>query len=80
MADDTLIKEIKATIAEQLGVDIEEVTEEKSFIEDLDADSLDLTELIMMLEEKFSVEIADNQAEKLKKVKDVIDFIKSKKA
>jgi len=79
MAEDTLVKEVLETIAEQLAVDVNEVTEEKSFIEDLNADSLDLTELIMTLEEKFNVEIADDQAEKLKTVKDVIDFVKSKK-
>ena len=79
MAEDTLVKEVLETIAEQLAVDVKEVTEEKSFIEDLNADSLDLTELIMTLEEKFNVEIADDQAEKLKTVKDVVDFVKSKK-
>jgi acyl carrier protein len=79
MAEDTLVKEVLETIAEQLAVDVNEVTEEKSFIEDLNADSLDLTELIMTLEEKFNVEIADDQAEKLKTVKDVVDFVKSKK-
>lgn len=79
MTENTLVKEVLETIAEQLAVDVNEVTEEKSFIEDLNADSLDLTELIMTLEEKFNVEIADDQAEKLKTVKDVIDFVKSKK-
>jgi acyl carrier protein len=80
MADEKLKKDVVATIAEQLGVDIAEVTEEKSFIEDLNADSLDLTEMIMTLEETFSVEIADEQAEKLKTVGDVISFIDAKKA
>lgn len=79
MAEDTVVKEVLETIAEQLAVDIKEVTEEKSFIEDLNADSLDLTELIMTLEEKFNIEIADEQAEKLKTVKDVLEFVKSKK-
>lgn len=79
MAEDTLVNDVLETIAEQLGVDISEVTAEKSFIEDLNADSLDLTELIMTLEEKFNVEIADDQAEKLKTVKDVLDFVQSKK-
>ena len=79
MAEDTLVTEVLETIAEQLAIDVKEVSEEKSFIEDLNADSLDLTELIMTLEEKFNVEITDEQAEKLKTVKDVIDFVKSKK-
>ena len=80
MADEQLKKDVVSTIAEQLGVDINDVTEEKSFIEDLNADSLDLTEMIMTLEEKFNVEIADEQAEKLKTVGDVLSFIKQKKA
>lgn len=79
MADEKLKKEIIATVAEQLGVDPGEVTEEKSFIDDLNADSLDLTEMIMTLEEKFNVEIADEQAEKLKTVGNVISFIQEKK-
>jgi acyl carrier protein len=79
MADESLKKEIFSTVAEQLGVEESEVSEEKSFIEDLNADSLDLTELIMTLEEKFNIEIADDQAEKMKKVKDVISFIETKK-
>ena len=79
MAEDALVNEVLETIAEQLAVDVKDVTEEKSFIEDLNADSLDLTELIMTLEEKFNVEIADDQAEKLKTVKDVIEFVKSQK-
>ncbi len=68
-------KEVIALVAEQLGVDPTEVTPAKSFVEDLNADSLDLTELIMTLEEKFDVEIAEDKAEKLKTVQDVIDFI-----
>jgi len=68
-------QEVIAIIAEQLGVDKNEVTASKSFVEDLNADSLDLTELVMTLEEKFDVEIPDDKAEKLKTVKDVIDFI-----
>ena len=80
MTDDKLKKEVISTVAEQLGVDVEEVTEGKSFIEDLNADALDLTEMIMTLEEKFNVEIADEQAEKLKTVGDVLSFISSKKA
>ena len=79
MADEKLKKEVVSTIAEQLGVDIAEVTDEKSFIEDLNADSLDLTEMIMTLEEKFNVEIADDQAEKLKTVGDVVSYIKTRK-
>jgi acyl carrier protein len=71
----TIEKEIIAIIAEQLGVDKSDVDSSKSFVEDLDADSLDLTELIMTLEEKFEVEVSDEKAEKLKTVGDVIEFI-----
>ena len=73
--DMTLEQEVIAIVAEQLGVEKDEVTPAKSFIEDLNADSLDLTELIMTLEEKFDVEISEDKAEKLKTVRDVIEFI-----
>jgi acyl carrier protein len=76
----TLEQEVINIVAEQLGVDKTEVTPAKSFVEDLNADSLDLTELIMTLEEKFDVEISEDKAEKLKTVKDVIDFISTIKA
>lgn len=79
MVDENLKKEIFATVAEQLGLDVGEIAEVKSFVEDLNADSLDLTEMIMTLEEKFNVEIPDDQAEKLKTVGDVLSFISSKK-
>jgi acyl carrier protein len=71
----TVEQEVIAIVAEQLGIDKNEVTLSKSFIEDLNADSLDLTELIMTLEEKFDVEITEDKAEKLKTVKDVVDYI-----
>jgi acyl carrier protein len=76
----TLEKEVIAIIAEQLGVDQNEVTAEKSFVEDLNADSLDLTELIMTLEERYEIEISEDKADKLRTVKDVIDFITQIKA
>lgn len=75
MAKPELLKQVTSLIAEQLAVDEKEVTPEKSFIEHLKADSLDLTELVMSLEEKFGVEISDDQAEKLKTVQDVINFV-----
>ena len=71
---------IKQIIVEQLQLSEEEVTPEASFIEDLGADSLDLTELIMAFEEAFGVEIADEDAQKILKVKDAIAFVKSKQA
>ena len=65
-------------IAKQLGVDIEKVTSEASFVDTLGADSLDLVELIMTLEEEFNIEITDGDAEKLLTVQDVIEYIKEK--
>jgi acyl carrier protein len=62
-------------IVEQLGVSEEEVTMEASFIDDLGADSLDLVELIMALEEEFSLEISDEDAEKIQTVQDVVNYI-----
>jgi acyl carrier protein len=65
-------------VIEQLGVDKEEVTLTKSFVEDLNADSLDLTELIMTFEERCGFEISEEDAEKLRTVTDVVEYIKSK--
>jgi acyl carrier protein len=66
---------VKKIIAEKLSVDLEEIVPEASFVDDLGADSLDLVELIMSMEEEFDIEISDEQAEKLVTVKDVFDFI-----
>ena len=71
---------IKQIVAAQLRLTDEEVTPEASFIEDLGADSLDLTELIMAFEEAFGVEIADEDAQKILKVKDAIAYVQSKQA
>jgi acyl carrier protein len=65
-------------VVEQLGLDKSEVTLEKSFVEDLNADSLDLTELIMSFEERCGLEISEEDAEKLKTVGDVVSYIKEK--
>lgn len=65
-------------VVEQLGVDKDDVTPAKSFVEDLNADSLDLTELIMTFEERFGIEISEEEAEKLKTVGDVIAYIQRK--
>lgn len=75
----TIQKEVIDIIVEQLGVDVADVTEGKSFVEDLNADSLDLTELIMTFEERFGFEISEEDAEKLKTVGDVIDYIEKRK-
>ena len=76
--DEKLITEIIEIISEQLGIDAKDVTPEKAFGEDLAADSLDQTELIMALEEKYSLEISEPEAEQLKKVKDVIRYVNTK--
>jgi acyl carrier protein len=72
-------QEVIDIVVEQLGVDKEEVSLEKSFVEDLNADSLDLTELIMTFEERFGCEISEEEAEKLKTVGSVVDFIEEHK-
>lgn len=69
---------IRDVIVEQLGVDSDKVKPEASFIDDLGADSLDIVELVMAMEEEFDVEIPDEEAEKLKTVKDVVSYLTSK--
>lgn len=76
----TVFERVRKIIAEQLGVDEGEITKETSFVEDLNADSLDLVELIMSLEEEFSgegqeVEISDEDAEKIVTVGDAVSYI-----
>mgnify|MGYP004003436049 FL=1 len=68
-------EKVKEIIIDQLGVDENQVTASASFIEDLGADSLDTVELVMALEEEFDVEIPDEDAEKISKVQDAIDYI-----
>ena len=66
---------VKKIIVEKLSVDLEEVVHEASFVDDLGADSLDLVELIMSMEEEFDIEIPDEEAEKLLTVQDALDYI-----
>jgi acyl carrier protein len=75
VTDGTTFERLKKIIVEQLGVDEEEVTAQASFVEDLNADSLDLVELIMSLEEEFGMEISDEDAEKIQKVSDAVEYI-----
>lgn len=75
----SLEKDVLDIVTEQLGVDPSEVTLEKSFIEDLNADSLDITELVMTFEERFGFDITEEEAEQLKTVGDVVTFIKQRK-
>lgn len=79
MSREEIFEQVKDVIVEQLGVEREKIEESSTFIEDLAADSLDVVELIMNLEEKFEIEIPDSDAEKITNVKDVIDYIKERK-
>ena len=72
---DSVYERLRKIVAEQLGVEEEQVTPEASFVEDLNADSLDLVDLIMTLEEQFGMEISDEDAEKIVTVQDAINYI-----
>jgi acyl carrier protein len=69
---------LKKIVVEQLGVDEEQVTPEASFVDDLNADSLDLVELIMSLEEEFGAEISDEDAEKIRTVQDAVEYVEER--
>ncbi|MGI6697944.1 MAG: acyl carrier protein [Clostridiales bacterium] len=71
-----IFEKVREIIADQLGVDEEEISSDARFIEDLGADSLDLVELIMALEEEFDLEIPDEDAEKIGTVGDAVEYIK----
>ncbi|HDS1708643.1 acyl carrier protein [Pseudomonas alloputida] len=76
----TIEERVKKIVAEQLGVKEDEVTIEKSFVDDLGADSLDTVELVMALEEEFETEIPDEEAEKITTVQAAIDYVKAHQA
>ena len=78
MSDQSIEEKVRGIIVEQLGVNPEQVTTNASFIEDLGADSLDIVELVMAFEEEFSVEVPDEDAEKLQTVGDVVKYIEEK--
>lgn len=75
----TIQQEVIDIIVEQLGLEAADVSLEKSFVEDLNADSLDQTELVMSFEEHFGFEISEEDAEKLKTVGDVVDYVEKRK-
>jgi acyl carrier protein len=75
MTKEDILAKLKPIIAEQLGVDESEVKEDASFTEDLNADSLDLVEMIMSLEEQFHLQISDEDAEKITTVGEAVDYI-----
>jgi len=73
----TIDERVQKIIVEQLGVDEEEVTPDAHFVDDLGADSLDTVELVMAFEEEFNIEIPDEDAEKIARVKDAIEYLKN---
>ncbi|HHY41667.1 MAG TPA: acyl carrier protein [Thermoanaerobacterales bacterium] len=75
-----MLDRVKQIIADQLSIDEDQIVPEASFIDDLGADSLDIVELIMAFEEEFDMEIPDEDAEKIKTVQDVLDYIKNHSA
>ncbi|WP_342382028.1 acyl carrier protein [Myxococcus stipitatus] len=79
MSTSTIEAKVKSIIADQLGVGDDEIKPESSFIEDLGADSLDIVELVMAMEEEFEVEIPDEEAENIKTVGDAINYITTHK-
>jgi len=77
MSNNSIEERVKKIITEQLGVTLEQVTNDASFVDDLGADSLDTVELVMALEEEFDCEIPDEDAEKITTVQQAIDYIKA---
>lgn len=71
------LAKVKSIVADQLGLDQEEIEPESSFIDDLDADSLDIVELVMALEEEFDLEIPDAEAEKIVTVGDAVEYLRA---
>ena len=72
-----ILDRIKDIIADKLSVDVDEINIESSFVDDLGADSLDIVELVMALEDEFDIEIPDEDAEKIASVSDVVEYIKA---
>lgn len=75
---DDITSRVHQLVAENLGVELEKISDESSFVDDLGADSLDTVELVMALEEEFSLEISDADAEKITTVKEAIDYVSAK--
>ena len=77
MSGDPIFESVKGILVEQLGVDGETVSMESNFIDDLNADSLDIVELVMAMEQEFGIPIPDEEAERIKSVGDAVEFIKA---
>jgi len=78
MSVEEITQKVKRVIADQLGLEEDEINEKASFLSDLGADSLDIVEMVMTLEEEFKTEISDEEAEKIQTVQEAIDYIKVK--
>ncbi|MGN1269659.1 MAG: acyl carrier protein [Clostridia bacterium] len=79
MSKEEIFEKVKTIVVDQLGTSEENVKEEATFVDDLAADSLDIVELVMQIEEEFDMEIPDNEAEKIVTVGDVVEYIKEHK-
>ncbi|MBQ4191295.1 MAG: acyl carrier protein [Clostridiales bacterium] len=77
MTNEELFNSIKQMIVDQLGVDEDTITEDSSFVDDLNADSLDMVELVMAMEQEFDIEIPDDVAEKVATVKDAVEYVQN---
>lgn len=77
MNEQEIFEKVKVIVVEQLGVEEEKVTKEATFVDDLTADSLDIVELVMSIEEEFDIEIDDSEAEKIVTIGDVVEYIKN---
>jgi len=78
VSDDPILQKVRQLIAEQLGLEEDEITPESSFLDDLGADSLDLVELIMAFEEEYELEIPDEDAERIATVGDAVEYIRQR--
>ncbi len=76
---DTL-EQVKSVVADKLGAEVEEITEDTRFQEDLEADSLDLVELIMALEDEYSIQISDEEAQEIRSIRDAVAYIDAQKS
>ena len=77
MNEQEIFEKVKAIVVEQLGVEEEKITKEATFVDDLAADSLDIVELVMGIEEEFDIEIDDSEAEKIVTIADVVEYLKN---